>query len=122
MGSFFRRANREDVKRYTTDDGQDYIEFRAELTKGEVNTILQYVPSGERDLAGGLAFLEAFFELAVVRWSMVDPETGEPVPPSVEEYRNLEATGARWIDEQISTHMGHIMGTTVDEAEGKPSN
>ncbi len=121
MGKFFRRANREEVVRYTTPDGDDFIDLRAELTKGEVNRVLQHVPTAERDLAGGLEFLESFFEASIVRWSLTDEEDN-PVPPTVDEYRDLEASGARWIDEQLSTHMSKIMGRQVDDAEGKPSS
>jgi hypothetical protein len=120
MSRFLRRANREETIRYTTPDGEDYVELRAELSKGEVNSILSNAPSGNQDIEGGLAFLELFFERAVVAWSAQDDD-GNPILPTVQEYQALEAGAARWLDETLSTHLQEIIGKQVDEAEGKPS-
>lgn len=121
MGRFFRKANREETVRYTTPDGEDWIELRAELSKSEVNEILNRAPSGERDLEGGLRFLEVFFERAMVQWSAED-DNGNPIPPTVEVYRELEAANARWLDDTLGSHLQKIMGHQVDEMEEKPSS
>ena len=116
--SLFRFANAEEVTRYTTEDGQDWIEFRSELRKDEVNKLLGRAPTGDRDIEGGLEFLEHFFRIATVRWSMVD-DGGNAVAPTVEVYRALEARGARQIDEWIGQHMRKTVGTEVEEMEGE---
>ena len=121
MSKMFRRANRQETVRYTTPDGEDFIELRAELTKGEVNDILKRAPRGESDVDAGVEFIETFFARTVVSWSATDEE-GNPIPPTVEEYRDLEASAGQWIDKQLGQHLNKVIGQEVDALEGKPSN
>lgn len=116
----FRFANTEDVVRYSDEDG-DYIDLRAELTKAEANKIMGLAPSGERDIEGGLAFLERFFQMTIRGWSMQDEE-GNPVLPTVEAYRRLEAGGARQIDEWLGQHLQKTLGNEVEKLEGESSS
>jgi hypothetical protein len=126
MGSLLRLANKELTDTYyfgeapaegETDD-RDFMVVRAELSKGEVNRVLSNAPQGERDLQGGLRFLEHFFEEIMVRWSLQD-ETGDPLPPTVENYRNLEAVAAKWVDERLSEHLNKVVGREVENLESK---
>ena len=121
MGRMFRRANRQETVRYTTPDGEDFIELRSELSKGEVNEILRHAPRGDADVDAGLDFISTFFEKTVVSWSATDEE-GNPIPPTVEEYQNLEAGAGQWIDKQLGQHLNKVIGQEVDELEGKPLN
>lgn len=121
MGNFFKKARTDTTTRYFTPDGDDYIDLRAELSKAEANQILSASPTGERDIEGGLAFFEHFFAKTIVGWSFVDEEE-HPVPPTIENYRSLEASAARWIDEQLGTHLNKTLGAKVEELEGKSSD
>jgi len=119
MSRMFRRANRQETVRYTTPDGEDYIELRSELSKGEVNEILKRAPRGDGDVDAGLDFISTFFERAIVSWSALDDE-GNPIPPTIDEYLNLEAAAGQWIDTQLAQHLNKVIGREVDEQEGKP--
>lgn len=124
--SLFRRADRGATETYyfgdeALGDERDYIRVRASLSKGEANDILSQAPTGERDIKGGLAFLENFFTKVIVEWSMKDEE-GEPIPPTLEEYRSMEAAGARMIEEKLSQHLNKLIGREVEKAEGESSS
>lgn len=121
MSGFFKLARIDETTRYHTPDGDDYIDLRAELSKAEANQILSASPTGERDIEGGLAFFEHFFQKTCVGWSMTDDE-GHPVKPTVEAYRSLEASAARWIDEQLGVHLNKTLGARVEDLEGKSSD
>lgn len=118
----FKRADREAAETYYfgEDGDQDFIRVRSSLSKGEANEILGQAPSGERDIKQGLAFLEVFFKAVMIEWSLVDEE-GLPVKPTVEEYRNMDAAGARLIDEKLGQHLNKLIGREVEAAEGESS-
>jgi hypothetical protein len=118
MGNFFKKANQEEVVRFETPDGEDFIEFRASLSKGEANKLSLNAPRKEGDIEQGITFQEKFFAYNAVRWSFVD-EDGEMVPISVEAYNSLDAGAARWIDEQLRTQMQKIFGLNVEKLEGE---
>lgn len=120
MGLFKRADTGATEQYFFGEEGteQDYITVRSSLTKGESNEILSNAPSGERDIKGGLAFLERFFEKVMIDWSMVDDD-GKPVKPTVAEYRKMEAGGARLIDEQLGKHLNKVLGREIEQAEGE---
>jgi hypothetical protein len=101
-------------------DDYDFFEVRKELTKHEVNGILSVAPSGDRDFEGGARFLEKFFEKVAVRWSLLD-DTGDPLPPTADNYRNMDAAGAKVIDEILNAHLNRVIGRDVEELEEKAS-
>lgn len=126
MGNLFRLADKGAVETYyfgdeELGDDRDYIRVRSSLTKGEANEILSTAPTQERDIKGGLAFLERFFKEVVIEWSLKDEE-GVPIPPTVENYRNMEAAGARLIEDKLGQHLNKLIGREVEKAEGESSS
>lgn len=121
MSNFFRRANSSEVTRYSTPDGEDYISFKAELSKAEANRILSHAPRENDSLEKALTFIETFFDEAVVDWSWVDDE-GNKIPPSVPMYRELESGAGRWVDDQIGTHIQKTIGRHVEKLEGESTS
>lgn len=125
MGSKLQRVNREATERYEEDD--DFVVFRKELTRGEMGRLMRLFPQqredGTRDLEQASAFMEEFFDLVKVKWSLtdVDEEGNEvPVPISVQAYRDLEASSGFWVDAQLNTHMPIVMNSK--DAEGESSS
>lgn len=118
MGKLFQKVNKDERVRYETDDGEDYIEVRADMTKGEANELYAFAPVGDRDFAGSTQFAEKFIELMLVGWSMTD-ENGIEVEPTIEEYRNLSVAAGKWIDTKMGDHMRKILGTEAQELEGE---
>jgi hypothetical protein len=126
MGSLFRLADKGATDTYyfgdeELGDERDFIRVRSSLTKGESNEILSIAPTQERDLKGGFAFLEKFFKEVIVEWSLTDEE-GAPLPPTVENYRNMDAAGARLIEEKLGQHLNKLIGREVEKAEGESSS
>lgn len=122
MGSKLKRVNREDTSRYEEDG--DYVVFRKELTRGEMGRLMRLFPQqredGTRDLEQASAFMEEFFDLVKVTWSLED-ENGTPIPISVQAYRDLEASSGFWIDAQLNTHMPIVMNQKDAEGESTSS-
>jgi len=122
MGSsFFRRAKLHETVRYETPDGGDWVELRAELSKGEMNKIALSAPRNTEDMERNLAFVERIAELLIVDWSMTD-EDGNKIPFSLEEYRALAPEPSQWLDSTLSQHFVAMTGKVVEELEGKPSS
>ena len=122
MGSKLQRVNREATETYEEDG--DFVVFRKELTRGEMGRLMRLFPQqredGTRDLEQASAFMEEFFDLVKVKWSLadVDEEGNEtPVPISVQAYRDLEASSGFWVDAQLNAHMPIVMN--AKEAEGE---
>lgn len=117
---FFRRADANEVERYTTPDGEDWVDLRKEFSKSEVNKIITTSPKSNDDIGGSLSFVERFAEMAVVGWSAVN-EKGEPIKFTVEEYRKLAASAGQWLDRTLIEHLQKTIGGEVDAKEKKPS-
>jgi hypothetical protein len=117
---FFRRARIHETIRFETPGGEDYVELRAELSKGEINRLFAAAPRNQDDMDAAISFAERFAELAVVDWSMTD-ENGNKVPFSLEEYHKLAPEPAQWLDKILVEHLQRIVGKEVEELEGKPS-
>lgn len=144
---FLKKVNKKETIRYETEDGEDFIELRAGLTKGEVNQIMLVAPTQntkpvldedgvpktdelgnpimvsvdpKADMEGGLKFLERFLEVCLVAWSMTD-EDGNPVAPSVAAYRELSPEAGAWVDGELNKHISTVMGRRTASIEGKPS-
>ncbi len=117
--SLFKRASRDEIVRYPLDEtGEDYIEFRTSLSKKEVNSVIKYAPTENRDVEGGVAFLEHWFNLVKHDWSWVD-EDGNKVPMTLEAYREMDMTVARVIDEKLQELFSTVFGKTTEDLEGK---
>lgn len=117
---FFRRADVTDVIRYSTPDGEDWVDLRKEFAKAEVNKIILSSPKANDDLAGSLSFVERFAEMAVVSWSMVD-DNGKEVKFTMDEYRKLAAEASQWLDRTLVEHLQKSIGREVEDEEKKPS-
>lgn len=148
MGSFLKKVNKKETIRYETEDGLDYMELRAQLTKGEVNQIMLAAPLGQAkkavldengmpklddkgeailestdvkgDMEDGLKFLERFLEMCLVSWSVTD-ENDQPVAPSVESYRELSPEAGAWVDGELNKHIQATIGKKAADVEGKAS-
>jgi hypothetical protein len=121
MGNLLRIANTEETRRYYTDDEQDFIDLRAQLTKKQANNLLRFAPRKEDDLDGGLRFISKAFDDLIVGWSLVD-EKGKMVEPTVAVYESLDASGASWIDRKVGEHLRVLLGVEAEQAEGKLEN
>lgn len=117
---FWKSANRAETIRYTAPDGEDWIDMRAELSKGEVNKLIVASPKGAEDTAGSLSFIEKFATIAIVDWSNTD-EKGKSVPFTLDAYYGLGVEAAQWLDKTLSEHLQKTMGAEVEELEGKPT-
>lgn len=100
---------------------RDWIRVRSSLSKAESNQVLKTVPREERDIEGGLAFVERFFEKVIVAWSLKDEHENE-VAPTVENFRAMDAAGARLIEEQVMKHFNKVLGREVEKLEGESSS
>jgi hypothetical protein len=118
--SFFRRANPETHVRLSTPDGGDWIELYTDFSKEQVNKIVMAAPNQGDDRSGAMKFVERFFEIAVKDWSMAD-EKGNPVKPTVAEFRLLANDAAKWIEERLSDHITEYVTKAGDAVEGKAS-
>jgi hypothetical protein len=120
----FRKANRDATDTYYFGEGEDrdWIRVRSSLTKAEANKVLGNVPREERDLEGGFAFMESFFEYVVIDWSFVevDEEGNErKVPATLSNFREMDASGARLIEDQLAKHLNKVLGREVEKLEGE---
>ena len=107
-----RLANVEESRRYTTEDGEDYLDLRAQITKREASSLLKFAPRKEDDLDGGLRFIEKAFADLIMGWSL-------PVEPTADNYNLLDAAGASWVDRTVGQHLRTVLGSEAEEAEGK---
>jgi hypothetical protein len=118
--SIFRRADKDATVRYTTDDGEDFIEMRAEFTKKEMRQLFSVAPTGDKanDVDANFTFIEALFDKCVLDWSF-ERADGTHVKPSVAEYHELVSEAASWIDVKLGEHFRHLVGADVEELEGE---
>lgn len=118
--SIFRRADKDRTIRYTTDDGEDWIELRAEFTKKEMRQIFSVAPVGDQatDVDANFNFIETLFDKCVIDWSF-EREDGTHVKPSVAEYHELVSEAAQWIDIKLGEHFRHLVGADLEELEGE---
>jgi hypothetical protein len=114
-----RLANVEETKRYTHDNGEDYLDLRAEITKKEATALLKFAPTEEGNLESGLRFISRAFGSLIVAWSVTDAK-GKPVEPTKDAYDLLDAAGASWLDRTVGTHLRSVLGVESEEVEGKP--
>lgn len=101
-----------------TEEERDWIRVRASLSKAESNKILTTAPREDRDIEGGFAFMERFFDKVVVAWSFKDDE-GNELMPTIENYRQMDSAGARLIEEQLTKHFNKLLGREVEKLEGE---
>lgn len=124
MGRLFRTANNEETDTYYFgDEGEDrdWIRVRASITNAEAHQLLAKAPTAERDLEGGFQFIERVFDKVMVAWSFVD-NGGEPVAPTVEQFRTMDASGARLIEDKLANHLSKLLGREVEKLEGESSS
>lgn len=118
--SRLKRANREAVSRYEEDG--DFLVCRKELTRGEMMKLFRVFPQqseeSKPDLEAIATFMEEFFDIVVRDWSLEDEE-GNKILPTVEAYRDLEAAGGIWVDQQLQKHIKEVMGTKDQDIEGE---
>lgn len=124
----WRKADKSLVQEFRTDDGENFLVLRDSLTKIEANHLMEFAPTKEdtAKAAKAAGMLEEAFGILVVDWSLTDDvanEDGstreEKVLPTVEAYREIQASDSRWIDETIFEQLQKLMGIEVEDAEGK---
>lgn len=127
MGKLFKKADigatetyyfGDDPKEGEVDE-RDWIRVRASITKSEANAILSTAPTQDRDIAGGLAFLERFADKVLIAWSL--EEDGQQLPATLENYRELDAAAAGKIEQQLTKHFNKLLGREVEKLEGESS-
>jgi hypothetical protein len=118
---FFTVANAQDVSRIVAPNGEDWLEIKADFSKSDVNKLMLAAPRSGEDLKVSLDFVDRFFEIAVMGWSMVD-EKGEAVKPSLTVYKQLSNEPAKWIDEQLGKALDELLGREVEEEGKEPSS
>lgn len=122
MGSFFKLANKEDVVRYETPDGEDFISFREQLSKGEWKRIIKKAPvkQGEEEVSieQALGYQDLFFMSLAVEWSVLDDE-GNKTTPSIELFDALPTSAAEWIEEKLKIEIEKHFGKHVKRLEEK---
>ena len=122
------KADKSLVQEFRTDDGDNFMVLRDSLTKVEANHLMEFAPTKEdtAKAAKAAGMLEEAFAILVVDWSLTEDVTEdgdtreEKVLPTVEAYREIQASDSRWIDETIFQQLQKLMGIEVEEAEGKP--
>lgn len=119
--SFFQLANNEEVIRFETEDGQDWIEVKADLSKAEFNKLALAGPSSADDRAGGLTFMDKVVQTFMRDWSFKDAE-GNAVEFDMRLYKNLQVGPANWISGKCMEHFNNLTKIEVEDAEGKPEN
>lgn len=108
-----RLANIEETRRYYDDEGESWLDLRAEITKREASSLLKFAPRKEDDLDGGLRFIEKAFADLIMGWSL-------DIEPTAENYNLLDAAGASWVDRTVGQHLRTVLGSEAEAAEGKP--
>jgi hypothetical protein len=125
-------ANKEDVTRYPTPDGEDWIELRNTLTKGEMNSLFNSMPSslveramvktsgddGEEDLAGTVLVFREAPEMSKALFAAYCKGWSLPVPVSLNAYLDLDPAASNWIDETLMAH-SQRNDAQMTSAEGK---
>jgi hypothetical protein len=127
MGKLFRKADKDAVDVYYfgdepkegQEDDRDWIRVRASISKSEANAILSTAPTQDRDIAGGLAFLERFADKVLISWSL--EEDGAQIPATLENYRALDAGTANTIERKLTEHFNKLLGREVEKLEGESS-
>ena len=118
--SVFRKANPQDVIRYTHPNGEDWIEFRSDFSKREVTKLMGKAPQvrdGESvKLSEAMGFQEEFFVLAASAWS------GGAGRPTRDDYNDLPVAEAKWVDEVLGNHFKATIGEGIEDEEKKPEN
>lgn len=99
-----RNADLADVRRF--EDGEDWIELRTELTKGEADRLRDLTSTFRLDPTLADTGIEVenrlaatnreLFRLLTVRWSL----SGEP---TADAYSALDQTSGEWVDDCITT-------------------
>lgn len=125
MGTLFKKADKGATDVYyfgeEGDDDRDFIRVRASLTKGEANDILLKAPTENKDLKGAFNFLDTFFAKVIVDWSLTDDE-GNPLPCTLDQYKEMDAGSARLIQDKLGEHLNKVLGREIEVAEGESSS
>lgn len=120
--AFWKFANEDEVERFYTEDGEDWVDLKAELSKKTMNEIISKAPRARDDEepsnAEQLGFIQEYGKLVTVAWSAID-ENGNPIGFSIKTYLELDASAAAWLDKTWSAHLNKQMGGDVDDIEGK---
>lgn len=118
-----KRANRTATTRYDNEEG-DYIVVRAEITKKEHQDLTRNMSpqvAEQRNISELYQFMDKFFDLVVLEWSLVD-EDDKAVPVSLQAYYDLDTESATVIDTWLQEHMRVKFGKEVDELEGEATS
>lgn len=112
------------TERIDMGDG-DFIEVKKGLTKGDFRKVLSRLPEdfdNENTTfkpAEAEDFTTGIFDALVVGWSAVDPDSGEPLSPTTENYlTRLDRETATAVDLALFEYFN---GLNLSEADAKKS-
>ena len=126
----FKFANKTVTKRYESEDGEDWIVVRGEITKKEhadlTRDMSPNMGDGSRTVGEFYVLNDKFFDLIMLDWSLQreNPETGqvEKVPVSLQAYYDLDTQSSNVIDGWLGDHMREHFGRDVEELEGEATS
>lgn len=115
-------ANEEETERFYLENGEDWVDLKAQLSKKTMNEIIAKAPRPRDDEepsnAEQLNFIQDYGKLVTVGWSAAD-ENGNAIGFSIKTYLELDATDASQLDKIWSNHLNKQMGGDVEDIEGK---
>jgi hypothetical protein len=124
-------ADKSEVTRYQ--DGDDWIDLRKTLTKGEMNSLFNSMPENivrqavasevaeegdEVEEIGMVVILREAPELSKALFSAYATAWSLKGKADLEHYNDLSVEAANWVDEQVMNHSQNV-DTKVTSAEGK---
>jgi hypothetical protein len=108
----------------THENGEDWIEVRANLSKKQMDTILRNLPekmtSGAVNGIATVTFSDVsdmardLFTNLMVGWSL-------DVPCTFENYQNLDNEAATWVDSKLYEHFAALQTSTVEKGKAQTS-
>lgn len=132
MGNFFRLASIDEIKRIDTEEGDDWIDVRANLSKKTMDNIIRLLPdsitSQRQDDEGNVTvnigdatdMAYALFKALVVDWSLVDANNAK-VACSFDNYLALDPAPAQWIDGKLYEHFAALQTSAAERGKASTS-
>jgi len=126
MSNFFRLADTTSTKRLTHENGEDWIDVRANLSKKDMDGILRSLPksltSGAKNPDGSTTFdigdasdmAYSLYKAVVVGWSL-------DVPCTFDNYLALDNEPAQWVDAQLYEHFSSLQTSQAEKGKAKTS-
>lgn len=118
----FKFADKTVTQRYETEDGEDWVVVRGEITKKEhadlTRSMSPNMAEGTRTVGEFHDLNDKFFELVMIDWSLVDADK-QKIKVSLQAYYDLDTQSSTVIDGWLSEHLKEHFGREADELEGE---